>query len=234
MEKNEYTKMQQQWYDWESELWTVDAREPVVGGFDMHNNWADYDEFLFKDIITEDKVMIDFACGPGRNIVKFWNKFKRIDGVDIAQTNLDNAKKWMLHNNITTENTLYKCNGTDLSGINDLTYDIVMSTIAMQHICSYDIRLNYFKEFYRILKPGGSITIQMGFGQEVPSKTSVGYYDNFYDASGTNGRCDTRVESPDQLKTDLTEIGFINFIHHLRPTGPGDGHPQWIFFQAKK
>ena len=59
MEKNEYTKMQQQWYDWESELWTVDAREPVVGGFDMHNNWADYDEFLFKDIITEDKVMID-------------------------------------------------------------------------------------------------------------------------------------------------------------------------------
>jgi hypothetical protein len=45
---------------------------------------------------------------------------------------------------------------------------------------------------------------------------------------------DTRVESPDELKNDLEQIGFNNFKYYITETGPGDGHPNWIFFNAKK
>ena len=76
--------------------------------------------------------------------------------------------------------------------------------------------------------------MQMGFGPEVGAKTSVGYYDNNYDAHGTNGQFDTRVESESELELDLTKVGFTEFKAYIRPTGPGDAHPNWIFFNAVK
>lgn len=228
---NKYTKMQQSQYDNEASVWTLDNRDPVVGSFDAHNNWKDYDDYLFKSVETTGKVALDFGCGPGRNIVKFRDRFSRIDGVDISDGNLNNARIWFAKNNLALPN-LYKNNGTDLSEIPSDTYDVVFSTICMQHICVYDIRFNLLKEFRRVLKLGGSICIQMGFG--LGHFSSVGYFENNYDAQYTNSGCDTRVESANQLKDDLDKIGFSNFSFDIRPTGPGDIHGNWIFFRATK
>ena len=46
--------------------------------------------------------------------------------------------------------------------------------------------------------------------------------------------CDTRVEDPMDVKKDLSEIGFKKFEFWVRPVGPGDRHPNWIFFTAVK
>jgi ubiquinone/menaquinone biosynthesis C-methylase UbiE len=127
---------------------------------------------------------------------------------------------------------LFKNNGVDLSNICHELYDIVFSTICLQHICVHEIRFNLMKEFYRVLKPGGSVCLQMGFGPGHPM--TVGYYENYYDAPGTNSACDTRVDSTDELKNDLESIGFHSFNFDLRPTGPGDSHDNWIFFRATK
>jgi ubiquinone/menaquinone biosynthesis C-methylase UbiE len=229
---NKYTKMQYEHYQTNASKWTISDRDIVVGSFDSHNNHKDY-ELLFKDLDTKNMVALDFGCGPARNIVKFWGRFERIDGVDIAQNNLNNAKIWMRHNNIDdSEINLYLCNGTDLSIINDQSYDVVFSTICLQHICVHSIRYNYFKEFYRVLKNGGYVTAQMGYGLNSP--LSVGYYENYIDATSTNRGCDTRVEDPSELQKDLEEIGFTNFQYTIRPVGPGDTHPNWIFFRAQK
>lgn len=230
---SEYTKMQQKLYEKEASQWSLSNRDPVVGSFDKHNNWADYDKYLFKDLKADPKesLMLDFGCGPGRNIVKYNSKFKQIDGVDLAQNNLDNAVKWIQYNNCKQGN-LYKNNGTDLQEIADNTYDVLMSVICFQHICVYDIRKNYLKEFNRVLKPGGLLTMQMGFGTNHPE--SVDYYENFYNAPGSNGQADTRVENPDQLNKDLAEAGFTNFNHYIAEVGPGDRHSNWIFFNATK
>jgi ubiquinone/menaquinone biosynthesis C-methylase UbiE len=230
-----YAIMQSKQYEADASNWSLSNLDPVVGSFLAHNSWNDY-EYLFTDIPDiKTKKIIDFGCGPGRNIVKYRKAGLDVDGVDIAQNNLNNARIWMSNNGVNPNDVnLYKCNGTDLNGIGDDTYDVVTSTITMQHICMHSIRLNYFKEFYRILRPGGYITIQMGYGPQVKTKTSVDYYDNYFSANATNGACDTRVEGPDQLSRDLTRVGFKNFKYYIRPVGPGDGHPNWIFFSGQK
>lgn len=233
MSKEKYAKMQKNQYDAEASTWSITNREPVVGSFDFHNNWKDYDDYLFKDVETTGKVALDFGCGPGRNIVKFSTRFERIDGVDISNINLDNAKIWCETNNVTFTPNLFMNNGLDLSCITtDNYYDVIFSTICMQHICVHETRFALIKDFYRLLKSGGSICIQMGYGKG--HERSVDYYDNFYDAEYTNSGMDTRVDSPDQLKGDLEKIGFTNFQYDIRFRGPGDIHDNWIFFRATK
>lgn len=230
---NKYTQMQQAQYDTEASKWTTQDRDHVVGSFDKHNQWSDYDIYLFKDLDTKDMVALDFGCGPGRNIVRFANRFKQIDGADISQINLDNAQKWIEHNNVKINHQLYKNNGVDLSAIDADKYDVVYSTICMQHICVHEIRFSLLSEFFRVLKSGGHICIQMGFGPN-PTRKTADYFENYYDAQGTNSRYDVRIDDPTQVETDLAKIGFKDFRFDIRPMGPGDGHANWIFFRATK
>ena len=226
---NSYTRMQKAVYAQQSQHWSFQNRDAVVGTFDLHNQHPDY-QLLFQGIDTAGKVALDFGCGPGRNIVLFNDRFARIDGVDLDPVNIENARKWADHHGC--KPNLFLCSGVDLQAISSEEYDVVFSTICMQHICVHEIRQNYWREFYRVLKPGGWVSVQMGFGAN--SQNSVGYYDNYYAATTTNRGCDTRVEDPAQLAGDLEKVGFKNFRYVLRPPGPGDYHPQWIFFQAER
>lgn len=233
MSRDKYAKMQKDLYEAEASTWSLDNKDPVVGSFDLHNKWSDYDDFLFRYQDTTNKIALDFGCGPGRNIVKFAPLFKQIDGVDISQINLDKAKVWFEANNFNKECNLFMNNGIDISCCESEHYDVVFSTIAMQHICVYDTRFSLLSDFYRVLKPGGSLCIQMGYGSS-PHKRTVHYNDNYFEAAGTNGFCDVRIDTPDQIQNDLEKIGFKNFSFDIRPVGPGDGHANWIFFRANK
>lgn len=227
---NPYTQMQKQTYDRDASKWSLNEKYWVIGGYETHNAWADYN-LLFKGIDTlSDKKVLDFGCGPGRNLVKYAGVFKRIDGVDISEINLEKAKILLQDSLLDVSRfTLYPCNGVDISSVPTASYDILMSTIAFQHICVHQIRVNYLKDFFRVLAPGGTLTMQMGFGK---SSYGVDYYANNYAALTTNGGCDTRVDTVDQIKSDVENVGFVNFRHVIRPVGPGDSHPNWIFFQA--
>jgi ubiquinone/menaquinone biosynthesis C-methylase UbiE len=228
---NKYTKMQLSQYNSEAAEWSENNRNPVVGGFDEQNNWEGYKNLFTEIDDPSEKIAIDFGCGPGRNLVKYKDFFKRLDGVDISPINISKAKMYTENNGINNIN-LYVNNGIDLNVISSEQYDVVMSTICLQHICVYEIRKSYFKEFYRILKNKGIFTAQMGFGNRTAN--CVEYYDNFYDALATNSACDTKVSSPKQLEDDLLEIGFTNFKYKIDKVGPGDSHQNWIYFSARK
>jgi ubiquinone/menaquinone biosynthesis C-methylase UbiE len=235
MSKEQYNEMQRREYELEASKWSLEDRDRVVGSFEAHNNHADYENFLLNGFEKRPMIGLDFGCGPGRNLVRFGPQFKRLDGVDIAANNLVNAKVWLQYNKLWREEIrLIHCNGTDLAGIESGHYDLIISTITLQHICSYTIRFHYFEEFYRVLKDDGWISLQMGFGPKVDVRQKADYYDDYFDAEGTNGHADTMVTSPDQLSNDLEKIGFRNFHYDIRPTGPGDKHPNWIFFRAQK
>ena len=205
----------------------------VVGSYDEQNKWEDYDKYLMKyvDKSFQEKIALDFACGPGRNIVKYNKWFKRIDGCDISQNNLNNAKENLTYHKIPLPN-LYVTNGDDLGMEQENYYDFIFSSIAMQHICVYKIRYSILTCMHKALKKGGRISIQMAFGTF--RENSAGYYENCFNATGTNGSYDTRVEEPNEVKKDLENIGFKEFEYWIRPAGPGDADTNWIFFTASK
>ena len=227
--------MQHNSYESAAALSAVDGVDRVVGVFDGHNAWPDYDNYLFKGIdLTRNKVALDFGCGPGRNMVKYRDWFKRIDGCDIAQSNLDNARRWVTQNNAKHGN-LYHINGVDLRGIASEVYDVVFSTICLQHICVHEIRYNLMAEFLRVLKPGGTFCAQMSL-DAIPDPRFHDYFANNYQATATNGYADVSIADPSQLGSDLNAIGFSSssFEYDIRPVGPGDTHANWIFFRVTK
>ncbi len=210
------------------------AVDNVVGSWSEHDKWTDFEEYLMRYAKKDSgMVAIDYGCGPGRNIRRWTDHFDRIDGVDISENNLKNAEKF-LKGAISSSKApnLYLTKGMDCGDAPHNYYDFCFSTICMQHICVWEVRYSILKSLYDCLKPGGRISIQMGYG--LPSPNTVGYHDNYYQATGTNRASDTSIASPDQPRADLEKIGFTDFEHWIRPCGPGDFHPNWIFFTALK
>jgi SAM-dependent methyltransferase len=230
---NLFTRMQADYYRREAALWQPDRRDPVVGAFDAHNAWADYD-LLFEGLDTKGMVALEFACGPGRNLARYAGRFAGLDGVDMDKTNLVNASRWLASQGAKS-GVLWPCNGVDLSGLPSSTYDLVFSTIALQHIPVHAIRQNYFREFARVLRPGGYLTAQMGYGHS-DNPGWAEYHEDRWDAQGTNGACDVKVTDTGHLRHDLTAAGFAHesFRSIVRPPGPGDTHPNWLFFRVRK
>ena len=70
--------MQKLFYDYRasrSKYTQKDKLDCVVGSYHLHDQWEDYDNYLMKYIDEghKKKVALDFACGPGRNIIKYRN-----------------------------------------------------------------------------------------------------------------------------------------------------------------
>jgi len=228
---NRYTRMQRAYYDKAAAKWSEENPDPVVGSFHKQNACKEYENLFTRIENQQDKIVLDFACGPGRSIVRYNGRFKRIDGVDICSKNIENARGYTNSKGI-TDSRLFVNNGVDLEGIESDYYDVVMSTIALQHICVYDIRFSLMTEFFRVLKSGGIFTAQMGIGLLPPSKR--GYYDNYYDAKTTNSGIDVCIVCPCQIKYDLVKIGFRDFDFTITDVGAGVGNWRWIFFSAIK
>ena len=230
-----YLNMQKNQYEEDASRRSIFNKDPVVGSYDAHNQWSDYDTYLFKDFDTKNLVALEYGCGPGRNLVKFNTRFQQIDGVDIAQTNLEKARSNLAANSIST-GELYLCDGKSIP-VGDNKYDVVFSTICLQHIACYDVRFSIFQEVYRVLKKGGRFCFQIGLdnGENVTRPHSAKYFDNMYNAPGTNGVCDVLVTDENELKNDLTKkIKFKKYQSDIRPTGPGDFHHNWIWVQVQK
>lgn len=230
--KNDYLNMQNAHYEQYAKAWTLEFRDPVVGSYDAHNKWKDYDTYLFKDFDTTNLVALEYGCGPARNLIEFQDRFARVDGIDIAQTNLDKAII-NLENAGVKEYNLFHTSGDNLDAVGSESYDVVFAVICFQHICVYEIRDSIIKDIYRVLKPNGYLCFQMGFGGKDGIPTA-GYFDNIYDATTTNGHADVSITDENDVKNHLEGIGYKNYKSDIRPTGPGDNHKNWIWIQVQK
>ena len=227
---NKYTEMQKKFYgkDKAKQMASVDHRH--------HSANPDYWAVLLKPILRdtdywEGKKALDFGCGTGRNMRNLISisEWKRVDGVDISRENLKHAKRLLGkdYDNFKT----YLNNGIDLSCLPENEYDFVMSTIALQHIAVYEIRYSLLQGMFKAMKSGGILSFQMGYGDNGYGKAD--YYANDYEAQGTNSKHDVMITDPEQVISDLVNIGFEN-ISSVISDSYSDGHPNWIFFNAKK
>jgi ubiquinone/menaquinone biosynthesis C-methylase UbiE len=235
MSNEQYTKMQKDYYDNVTTPWDQGGRLEHTERWREHAKWKEFDN-LWRDLPVDTKncIALDFGCGSGRNLVYYHEKFKRIDGTDLTEQCIENAKQALVECKMWTKDTkLYQGNGIDLSNIPSDMYSVVFSTIVLQHICVHSIRYSYLSEFFRVLKPGGWISIQMGFGQIPPQFHPHKYFENANNAKQTNGGDDVLVLDANDIKIDLDKIGFKNYSYTITE-GSWIGHPQAIWFRAQK
>lgn len=222
MNKEKYATMQRSWYD--------DRAGQMKKNHALHNNNKDYWDVLLKPAHKhKGGIALDFGCGHGRNVMNMLELgiFSRVDGVDISAGNIEFATKNVNNNN----SILWTNNGLDLSDAEDNTYDFVMSTIVLQHICCYDIRYGLLSEIYRVMKDGGTFSFQMGFGEGHP-KTS-NYHENSFDATGTNSKHDVKVVNTSDVTNDLAKIGFKKIQYKILDSY-SDLHKSWLYITCEK
>lgn len=227
--ETDYTKMQRDYYNSTTDLMKIENHK-------VHNENQDYWNILLSHLKNNtnnsEKIVLDFGCGCGRNVINLIENFslKEVHGCDISKTNIDYCNE--LLSNMKLKNfKFFVSDGSSLKPAQDNMYDFIMSTIVLQHIPVYSIRKNILKDMFRVLKSDGVLSFQMGFGSENPH--SVGYYENYVNASGTNGACDTQVTDENQLIQDLKEIGFID-IKTTISNSWSDNHKQWIYAECRK
>ena len=224
--------MQVRQYEALAKTWTPEIRDPVVGSFDAHNAWRDY-EILFEGMETDRMKALDYGCGPGRCLVNYADRFLQLDGADISRTVLRKAAQWKTLHGIGS-GRLYHVNGCRLNGIPSKNYDFVYSVICLQHVCVHDIRISIIKDIFRVLKAKGVFSFQMGMGGKV-GHPWASWYDNDYTVSDTNGAYDVSIIDIKDVSRDLRKIGFRTVTtSSTRPTGPGDFHKNWLFIKAWK
>ena len=226
--KNDYTEMQKSYYNKTSHVMNT-------GNHRIHDRNPDYWDILLKPFSSGDfsnKKGLDFGCGCGRNVINVLDNYDigEMHGCDISEENI----KFCFENLKNTSHDNYNffvSDGQSLNPSKENNYDIIISTIVLQHICVYEIRKSILTDMYRCLKEGGILSFQMGFGNA--KRNARDYYDNYYEAEGTNSKCDTKVTDPQQLINDLKDIGFKSIIYTIKKSYC-DEHGEWIFIECKK
>lgn len=99
----------------------------------------------------------DFGCGVGRLTQALCNHFDKATGVDISSSMIDGAIRY----NKFDKNCTYITNTEpNLKCLNSNTFDFVYTNIVLQHMAPR-YQVEYIKEFFRILKPGGKALFQV-------------------------------------------------------------------------
>lgn len=219
---NKFTKMQKGFYN------------EGTSNHHEHNENIDYWNILLADLKEskkwKGKNALDFGSGMGRNVSNMINlcDWNRVDGIDISQGNIEQCKKLYAKQ----KSNWYCNNGVDLSELKSEDYDFAMSTITFQHIPVHEIRFNLLTEIYRVLKPKAVLSIQIPFGPSEGAKAL--YFDNHYDASGTNSAHDFRATSTDDIKSDFSKIGYKNITFKIRESFSDNQHPKWVYIRSEK
>lgn len=97
-------------------------------------------------------VVCDIGCGVGRLEKFLSNRVKEIHGVDVSEEMVRRGRdRLRSYSNV----ILRQNNGKDLLMFSNRMFDLVFSVGVFQHVPRNIVFNDYFKEVYRVLKPGG-------------------------------------------------------------------------------
>jgi len=155
--------------------------------------------------------------------------------------------------------TLYVSSGIDCGLVPNNRYDLVFSTIVLQHICVHSTRYSIKENIFQTLKSGGIFSFQMGFdnpeianelsetqpdglGSDLSARSSqmskvtgqALYHEDKTDATSTNSNQDVKITDPADVVNDLKKIGFTDIEYKVTHSWMDNAHLYWIWFTAKK
>jgi len=229
---NQYTQMQKHFYDSTADIMAVENHRG-------HDSNPDYYGLLLSDVNAsfDNKKALDFGCGIGRNVDNLLNLagWSRVDGCDISSENIKRAEQFMGETkHEKSKYAFHTTTGVDLQPLLSDEYDFVMSTIVLQHIAVYSIRYSILSDIYRVMSRGSLFSFQMScYG-------AAKYHDEDLSIEGANGAYDVAVSNPNDLITDLEEIGFSNINYSIATEWDAnsrnycDDSFQWIYVKAQK
>ena len=99
----------------------------------------------------------DFGCGVGRLSQGLCHHFDQVTGVDISNTMIAGANRY---NKFGSRCTYITNTEPNLQCLNSNTFDFVYTYIVLQHMAPR-YQVEYIREFFRILKPGGIALFQV-------------------------------------------------------------------------
>jgi 2-polyprenyl-3-methyl-5-hydroxy-6-metoxy-1,4-benzoquinol methylase len=222
-QSKDYVSMQKSYYNSFNDVDSFKNR--VVGNYDSqqlypYEKWllnisGDYENNLFDN--TSELIALDYGCGMGRMVERMGKLFKRVDGVDIGDNLINFCKKTYPTSNF------WVTDGTNCSDAPLEHYDFIFSTICMQHICSYDVRMDIWKSIEKCLKSNGKFCFQlMMFESQNDIATHLNMFntnynftpkysrwrENHFDATSTNSSHDVYIlrEDYDLIFEDVNSI----------------------------
>lgn len=136
------------------------------GDFWEHGN-AEINAMLAELAPRRRRAALDFGCGIGRLTQPLAKHFRRVVGVDLSSEMLRLARR---HNNEPNVEYVHS-NARDLARFQDNEFDLVYSTIVLQHMCQEFAR-GYVQEFLRVTRAGGLVVFQLPEGPDIASDRS--------------------------------------------------------------
>jgi SAM-dependent methyltransferase len=101
---------------------------------------------------------LDFGCGVGRVTRALSDRFAECYGVDISSQMVELAQDM----NADCPRCIFLLNDrADLSQFESDSFDLVYSTLVLQHLPLQSMALDYISEFLRIVRPDGLVLFQL-------------------------------------------------------------------------
>ena len=107
---------------------------------------------------------LDFGCGVGRLTQAMCRHFDSCDGIDIAPTMVEQARRF---NRFGDRCSYLQSEQPDLGRYADKTFDFIYSRLVLQHMPPPNAK-RYMSEFVRALRPGGLLVFQVPGGSVTP------------------------------------------------------------------
>lgn len=106
----------------------------------------------------DEKIILDYGCGPGNDLVGFgcYSKPKKLFGLDVSPTSLDQSKKRVAMHEIQAD--LIKITPGEQMPLSDASVDYIHCSGVLHHIKNPQAVLRDFK---RVLKPDGEARIMI-------------------------------------------------------------------------
>ena len=101
---------------------------------------------------------LDFGCGLGRMTRALAGSFEEYVGVDISEKMIRGARE--LNGDVAGVSFVVN-RAADLSIFDDGSFDLIYSTIVLQHVPDRRTIKAYIAEFCRVLRPGGLAVFQL-------------------------------------------------------------------------